>query len=64
MQIPWVFSGIYVFLGLTLSILLDWMIQGLFERSESHPEVITRFSGVSNKSPSKLNGKLVNFSTR
>jgi hypothetical protein len=41
------------------------MIQkGLFERSVSHPEVITRFSGVSNKSPFKLNGKLVNYSTR
>jgi len=37
--------------------------KGPFERSESHPEVITRFSGVSNKSPFKLNGKLVNFST-
>jgi hypothetical protein len=37
--------------------------KGLFEASESHPEVITRFSGVSNKSPFKLNGRLVNFST-
>src|SRR6185295_7890859 len=51
--------------ALSSRILLDCMIQkGLFERSVSHPEVITRFSGVSNKSPFKLNGKLVNYSTR
>ena len=66
MQISWVCSGIYVLFGaLILSITagLDDP-KGLFERSESHPEVITRFSGVSNKSSFKLNGKLVNFSTR
>ena len=60
MQISWVFSDIYVLQGLTLSIIteLDGPKAGL-----SHPEVITRFSAVSNKSPSELNGKLVNFST-
>jgi len=52
MQISWVFSGICVsFRPLLLgNVELDGP-KGLFERSESHPEVITRFSGVSNKSP-------------
>jgi len=55
MQISWVFSDINVSLGpypLDSTGLDD--PQGLFERSLSHPEVITRFSGVSNKSPFRI----------
>ena len=56
MQISWVFSDIYVsFRAFMLSIITE--LDGS-KASLSHPEVITRFSGVSNKSPFRIKGQI------